>query len=123
MEKIKSFIQSEKGKDVLTVLIVILIGIGSFELGRISKESPSQGLKIQYRDQNDENDTNIGESYDKPINILSSESKKFFASSKGSKYYTISCGAGKTIKQENRIYFATGDEAKAAGYELSSSCY
>lgn len=126
MEKIKQFInqtiQSEKGKDVLVVIIVILVGLGSFELGRLSKES-SSGLKI------DSSDTDVGAVPDvgipqggSPTSGTPSSGKTFFASSKGKKYYTTSCSAGKTIKQENRVYFATGEEAEAAGYTLSSSC-
>lgn len=120
MEKIKSFIESEKGKDILIVIIVIMVGLGSFELGRLSKETTSGGLKIEYPDQN----TN------QPANVVSAipdvgrptSDKTFFASSRGSKYYTTSCSAGKTIKQENRVYFTTGEEAQRAGYTLSSSC-
>jgi hypothetical protein len=47
---------------------------------------------------------------------------EYFASSRGKKYYSINCSAGKTIKVENRIYFATSAEAEGAGYELSGSC-
>mgnify|MGYP001583426826 FL=1 len=49
-------------------------------------------------------------------------SGNYFASSRGTKYYSLGCSAGKTIKEENRIYFATSTEAQGAGYELSSSC-
>ncbi|MBY0376913.1 hypothetical protein K2P96_02985, partial [Patescibacteria group bacterium] len=48
MEKIKLFIQSETGKDVLTIIIVILVGLGSFELGRLSKTGTSSLLKVEY---------------------------------------------------------------------------
>jgi hypothetical protein len=122
MEKIKQFIESEKGKDILIVIIVIFVGLGSFELGRLSIESPSS-LKI-ISNQGSQQNT------DQTANVISatgstnatSSGKTFFASSKGSKYYSISCAAGKTIKQENRVYFATGEEAQAAGYTLSSAC-
>jgi len=122
MEKIKQFWESEKGKDILIVIIVILVGLVSFELGRLSKDNAQEGLKIEYEGQNSATGNAIA-SLDNlmPANTVS-VGKNFFASSKGSKYYTISCSAGKTIKQENRIYFATGEEAKVAGYELSSSC-
>jgi hypothetical protein len=137
MEKIKQFIVSEKGKDILIVIIVILVGLGSFELGRLSKENSSSGIKIEYPNQ----DQNQGASP-----ILSEESfqtssqattaktspatsketssagKAFFASSRGSKYYSLGCSAGKSIKQGNRVYFTTGEEAQSAGYTLSSSC-
>ena len=143
MEKIKQFInqilESEKGKDILIVIIVILVGLGSFELGRLSKENNSTGLKIDYTDQNRGQNTQI---IDQEANVILGPNsiktpnstiskitqnsdfvnKNFFASSSGSKYYSISCSAGKTIKQENRIYFSTGEEAQLAGYMLSSAC-
>ncbi|MFA6353847.1 MAG: hypothetical protein WCW93_02860 [Candidatus Paceibacterota bacterium] len=133
MEKIKQFfnetMQSEKGKDILTVIIVILVGLGSFELGRLSKEAGSGGIRIEYGDQvgNAVSATELGNLSPNTKNDSISQNsnsvgKTFFASSRGSKYYTISCSAGKTIKQENRIYFTTGEEAERAGYTLSSSC-
>ena len=122
MEKIKHFIESEKGKDILTVMIVILVGLGCFELGRLSKENNSEGIKIENQQKADV----ISAEKVSTVSTVNSNSistgKTFFASSKGSKYYTISCSAGKTIKQENRIYFTTGEEAQRAGYTLSSSC-
>jgi hypothetical protein len=146
MEKIKSFInetlQSDKGKDILIVIIIILVGLGCFELGRLSKGNDSGGIKITTTptDTSSNIDQGIQQSINPGVsqtaNVLgaadlslqagfqnsNSIKKTFFASSKGKKYYTISCSAGKTIKQENRIYFTTGEEAEQAGYTLSSSC-
>ena len=125
MEKIKSFIESEKGKDILIVLIVILVGLGSSELGRVSKENDSGSIKIEYPNQDfNQEASTISAISNVPKTVFDTNSfrKTFFASSKGTKYYTISCSAGKTIKQENRVYFTTGEEAQAAGYTLSSSC-
>jgi hypothetical protein len=146
MEKIKSFInetlQSDKGKDILIVIIIILVGIGCFELGRLSKNNDFGGIKITTTPIDLPAQAGTGSNIDQGIqqsinpsvnqtaNVLgaiefqnsNSSGKTFFASSKGKKYYTISCSAGKTIKQENRIYFTTGEEAQKAGYTLSSSC-
>ena len=140
MEKIKSFInetlQSDKGKDILIVIIIILVGIGCFELGRLSKSNDFGGIKITTTpiDTGSNIDQGIQQSINPSVNQTAnvlgavefqnsnSSGKTFFASSKGKKYYTISCSAGKTIKQENRIYFTTGEEAERAGYTLSSSC-
>ena len=130
MEKIKlmitNWVESEKGKDILIVIIVILVGLGSFELGRLSNERTTSGVKIEYPDQNSGPDNTQGASAAPSQNqdslAVQTTGKSFFASSKGSKYYTIGCSAGKTIKQENRVYFATGEEAEAAGYTLSGSC-
>ncbi|OGJ10472.1 hypothetical protein A2456_02355 [Candidatus Nomurabacteria bacterium RIFOXYC2_FULL_36_19] len=125
MEKIKQFLESEQGKDIMIVIIVILVGLGSFELGRLSKVNNSSGIKIEYPNQDNNLETNVISATDnvsKTVFDSNATGKTFFASSKGSKYYTISCSAGKTIKQENRIYFSTGEEAQQAGYTLSSGC-
>ncbi|MEI6280689.1 MAG: hypothetical protein WCP17_01675 [bacterium] len=121
MEKIKLFIESDKGKDTLILIIIILIALGSFELGRLSNEGGSKGIKIEYPAESTSKEPNtiLSDNLAPNSDILR---KSFFASNKGTKYYTISCSAGKTIKQENRIYFTKGEEAVAAGYTLSSSC-
>ena len=126
MDKIKQFFESEKGKDVMIVFIVILTGLGSFELGRLSKEDRTSGIKIEYINQAENQSANVISSVknspEKVSTTINSSGKKFFASNRGSRYYSIGCSGGKTIKQENRIYFTTKEEAEKAGYELSSSC-
>ena len=118
MKKIKHFLESEKGKDIWVVIIVILVGLGSFELGRLSKENNFSSLKIEYPTQNEK----ILQANTQTAISAVSNGKSFFASNRGTKYYTISCSAGKTIKQENRVWFATREEAEQAGYTPSSSC-
>lgn len=48
--------------------------------------------------------------------VSSVTSKGFVASKTGKKYYAVDAAAAKKIKAENRVSFATEDEAKAAGY-------
>ncbi|KKQ88192.1 MAG: hypothetical protein UT09_C0002G0030 [Parcubacteria group bacterium GW2011_GWF2_38_8] len=124
MEKIKQFIENDTGKDILVVVIIVLVGLGSFQLGRLSKNTVNSGIKITYPDQ----EANAIESLnsDNYPNVLQKNLGlnlgNFFASSRGTKYYSLGCSAGKTIKEENRVYFTTSTEAQEAGYELSSSC-
>lgn len=125
MEKIKQFIQSEKGKDILIVIIVILVGLSSFELGRLSNKESKAGINIEYPTQllnQESNAISTVSDIEKQTKNTNVTTKTFFASNRGSKYYSIGCSGGKTIKQENRIYFATKEEAERAGYTLSSSC-
>lgn len=131
MEKIKHFIQSDTGKDLLILFIIILVGLGSFQLGRLSKIDIKPNIGIDYPDQtaqalqavdsiNQEKEEKIAESYEyKGVNL---DGRNFFASSRGTKYYPFGCSAGKSIKQENRVYFDTEEQAKAKGYTKSSSC-
>ena len=139
MEKIKSFLNSETGKDILVVFIVILVGLGSFELGRLSKENTSSGVKIEYPDQqanvisateSNQINSNFAENSVNNDTVKNSKisstttlvNKNFFASKRGKKYYSLGCSAGKSIKQDNRVYFSSEADAVKAGFEKSSSC-
>lgn len=42
---------------------------------------------------------------------------QFVASRRGSKYYAVDSSGGSRIAPQNRVYFATEKEAKAAGYK------
>jgi hypothetical protein len=125
MEKIKLWLQSEQGKDIMTIIIIILVGTGSFGLGRLSKNAPNSGLKIEYRDQG-ATGISATESIKYTPQLKQTNTnisgKNYFASSKGKKYYSLNCSAGKSIKQENRVYFDTSEAAEQAGYSLSTSC-
>jgi len=130
MLKIKLFLISEKGKDFLIILIIILVGLISFLLGRLSNQESSEGLKIRYQDQEAlvlSSSSLIKAGWDDKLSVPQNSSKnslgEYFASNRGKKYYPINCSAGKNIKIENRVYFKTAQEAEKAGYELSSSCY
>ena len=128
MEKIKYFISSEQGKDILTILIIILVGFGSFGLGRLSKNNPKETFKLE----NSDISANVLKSIESPKlsnfkpNISQknevSINKNFFASSRGKKYYPVGCSAGNSLSEANKIWFSTGEEAQQAGYELSKSC-
>ena len=48
--------------------------------------------------------------------------KNFVASKSGTKYHAMNCSGSKTIKETNKIYFATEDEAQAAGYTRAANC-
>jgi hypothetical protein len=44
------------------------------------------------------------------------------ASKKGKKYYFVWCKYASTLKEANKIYFDTEEEAKATGRSLASGC-
>jgi hypothetical protein len=47
---------------------------------------------------------------------------KYVASKNGTKYYLASCSGAKRIKDENKIWFASVEDAKASGRSASSAC-
>ena len=52
----------------------------------------------------------------------STQTAPYVASKAGSKYHHITCPGAKQIKEENKIYFSTVQEAMAAGYTKAANC-
>ncbi|MCF7815678.1 MAG: hypothetical protein K9M10_01390 [Candidatus Pacebacteria bacterium] len=46
----------------------------------------------------------------------------YVASKSGTKYHLPWCGSAKQIKEENKVWFATKEEAEKAGYTPASNC-
>jgi hypothetical protein len=46
----------------------------------------------------------------------------FVASRTGSKYYLATCSGAKRIKEENKVWFGSREEAERAGYTKASGC-
>ena len=47
---------------------------------------------------------------------------KYVASKSGTKYHLPWCGGAKQIKEANKIWFDTKEEAEAAGYTPATNC-
>lgn len=47
---------------------------------------------------------------------------KYVASKNGTKYYLPTCSGAKRIKEENKVWFATVEEAQAAGLGPAANC-
>jgi len=52
----------------------------------------------------------------------STQTGSYVASKAGTKYHHISCPGAKQIKEENKIYFNTVQQALAAGYTKAANC-
>lgn len=46
----------------------------------------------------------------------------YIASSRGKYYYPIDCSLAKNLKEENKIYFKTKEEAEDKGYIYNTKC-
>lgn len=70
---------------------------------------------------NKEQDTIIKDSdVSKPAN--SKPKGNYVASKNGTKYYLLSCSGVSRIKEENKVYFVTAEEAKERGLEPAKNC-
>lgn len=114
-EKFKFFLANDQ---YFYGCLVIIVGLLSFILGQLSvnqvkEESSANKILIEKPDKIDETNSKIsaGE-LNQPI----------IASKSGTKYHLISCPGANQIKKENRITFASVEEARAAGYTPAGNC-
>ncbi len=113
--KIKSVGEYIQKDDVFIVLLLILTNFASFGLGRLSKID-EQKTPLQL---NQENTAVVDQS------ALSDDSEikgKYVASKTGTKYHLPWCPGAQTIKEENKIWFNSKEEAEKAGYGPAGNC-
>ena len=126
-QKIKRFLRFIEQKDIFTILLIILIAFGSFGLGRMSKIEESKiPIKIQQMEQTatiiqaQNSQINGSNSPNEPF--VPKNDKKYVASKNGSKYHFPWCSGAKRMKESNKVWFITIDEAKKAGYTPAGNC-
>jgi len=130
LKKLKSIILDDT---FYIAILLLLVGVGSFGLGRVGQTAPSQPASISL--------TTLPQATSTPNNPPSTtstspvpshsvvnsvpivESKANFVVSKsGTKYHKLTCPGAKQIKDSNKIFFANEDEALASGYTRAANC-
>jgi hypothetical protein len=133
LEKCKSVGQSDR---VFMAVVIVLVGVGSFGLGRLSKiEAGRRGISIEAPSQvanviNTENkvlNSELG-----ALNAISTEDLtkqdavaadgQVVASKNGTKYHFPWCAGAKSISEQNKIFFPSAAAARAAGYTPATNC-
>lgn len=105
-------------------LIVALVGVGAFGLGRLSYVGEAtQGLRVVYPEAQAAKalTSTAALAAAAPAPVAPGQGA-YVASKNGSKYYRVSCSGASRIKQENKVYFVSADDARAAGYEPAATC-
>jgi hypothetical protein len=116
-EKLKSFLLDDA---IFTVLLLFLVGIISFGLGR-SSVSPSAS------DAGDANLAGVILTQSEPTKtsetpVVTKTATQVVASRSGTKYHLLDCPGAKQIKDSNKIFFESVELAKAAGYTPAANC-
>jgi hypothetical protein len=101
-------------RDGLAALLVIAVALVSFSLGRLSKiEGKAPGVTI----------TEAQPERGLPAAVSAAPiAGGVVASKSGSKYHLPWCAGAQSIREENKIWFKTVEEAKRAGYTPASNC-
>jgi len=116
-EKLKPYLADDS---FFLAVLIMLISIASFGLGRQSVEkmeggpapSAPAGVILSQSPKYVEN---------KDSNIVVPE-YKVVASKSGTKYHSLTCPGAKQIKEENKVFFNNIKEAEAAGYTPAANC-
>lgn len=132
-QKVKRWISDNK-IDLLTAAIIFLIGMASFGLGRLSVSLP-QKESIRLEDPWSPDGTGVSAipvagAFSEPMssnspNTVSPAALKngsFVASKSGSTYYAVWCSGVSRIREENKVWFQTKEEAKSQGYRPAKNC-
>ena len=122
--KCKDWFQNSE-KEIFTVLIIFLTAFISFGLGRLSnlldKKKP-----IVIENMPAAISAVLPTTGDSETEFLSGnltcESGLLVASKNGTKYYFPWCGAVTKIKEENKIWFSSREEAEKNGYSPAKNC-
>jgi len=111
--------------------LMILIAIASLGLGRISdgnfhKKDPVS--TVSFTQNSNIEQENAAQAVDsvpgkvKGAEVIQETAKTYVASRSGQRYHLPWCPGAKQIKEENKIYFATKEEAEKAGYTPAANC-
>ena len=131
LKKLKSLLLDDT---LYITLLLMLVGLGSFGLGKMSastvKMSPTTAaLNLSPVVPAAEIKPLVTASTSTESAVSSSlavigpvSTHNFVASKSGTKYHKLSCGGAKQIKDTNKIFFTTEDEARSAGYTRAANC-
>ena len=110
--KIKPVFMEYK-QDLYIASIIFLVGLASFGLGRLSILWP-QKMPL------------VIEKPDKAVAIrettVVATQGKYVASKNGTAYHLPTCSGARNIKEENKIWFQTKEEAESGGYKPAANC-
>lgn len=109
-EKVKCLLE-EYASDIIMATAVFLVGMIGFGLGRLSAVMPEKApLRVI---EPSASETSGG-------NRAGQGSERVVASKSGSAYYFPWCT--NSIKEENKVGFASAKEAEDAGYRIAKNC-
>lgn len=133
--KAKIWYSRDLPKDVFVFLLICLVGVGAFLLGRMGSMEASRKAELRIL-QTDA--SGGGESVFTPVGnatsstggkVLSEDAQAvaniqgmYVGSRNGTTYYLPWCGGVKLIHEENKIWFASKEDAQSKGYRPAGNC-
>jgi hypothetical protein len=123
-QKVKRSFQ-ENERDIYIAAFIFLAGMGGFGLGRLSVIMPQkEPLLVEYPRKigGERMETQSGTTIIPDKKAAQGFAGAYVASKSGTAYHLPSCQSAQKIKEENKIWFATKEEAENAGYKPAGNC-
>ncbi|HEX2792747.1 MAG TPA: hypothetical protein VHO23_03475 [Candidatus Paceibacterota bacterium] len=117
--------------DILLIAVFILATVAAFGLGMLAGREMGRegdgGIWIEDLQAGAEGQPAAAANALAPAPVLPDAPRaategRYVASKSGTKYYLPWCGTVSRIKEENKVWFATKEEAAARGYEPAANC-
>ena len=123
LEKFKSVILKD---EVFYGLLIVLVGVASFGLGKLSTYDDAlvpatQSAGVTLSRQIEREDARTSEAQDEYVASEVSE-KVYVGSKNGTKFHFPWCSGAQRILEENKVWFETQEEATRAGYTPAGNC-
>ena len=99
--------------DALYLALVVLVALGSFQLGMLNER--------ELMGEDDFFIEDLGAAAAAP-SLPEAFVGAYVASQKGTKYHLPTCPGAKTIAEGNKVWFASKAEAEDAGYTPAANC-
>lgn len=107
----RNLLAGRGAQDTLLILLVVLVGVASFGLGRFSAQDGKKEGVILVENKGELEASASGAI---PGGVVASKT--------GSKYHLPWCAGAQTIREGNKIWFESAAEARRAGYEPAGNC-
>jgi len=138
--EVKEVAERLNTRELYTILLILVVGFGSFGLGRLSKlREGKMPIRVEQAGatavalvspllSREGTEGNAASSIvkDKGLAIKDSgalaPSGQYVASKSGTKYYFPWCGSAARISEANKIWFNSVEEARKAGYTPAANC-
>ena len=114
MLPLKDFFVKHENRIVLFIGVILLSFI-SYGIGRLNTPQPKEPITIQASSQDVLKNSSVTKEKTKQENKIVKKGGLYVASKNGNKYHLPTCSGAKRIKEENKIWFDSKQEAEKAG--------
>lgn len=121
LKKVKEKIKPIEN-DIILVGVIILVALISFGLGRLSKIGENKTPITIENISGNISASQIGDNSPAVKPGVTAGEKLFVASKSGTKYHYPWCPGALNIKEENKIWFSSKEEAEKSGYSPAANC-